>query len=44
MMIEKECGIVDNATFPSIWELNTQTGSTDKSVAEDFSKSGLQRL
>ena len=35
MMIEKECGIVENATFPSIWELNPQTGTADKSVVDE---------
>ena len=32
MMIEKESGIVGNATFPSIWELDPHTGTADKSV------------
>ena len=34
MMIEKECGIVENATFPSIWELNPHTGTAEKSVID----------
>lgn len=32
MMVEKECGVVENATFPSIWELISHTGTADKSV------------
>lgn len=32
MMIEKECGVVENATFPSIWELIPHMGKADKSV------------
>ena len=32
MMIEKESGVVGNATFPSIWELDPHTGTADKSV------------
>lgn len=32
MMIEKESGVVGNATFPSIWELDPHTGIADKSV------------
>lgn len=35
MMTEKEYGIVENATFPSIWELNSQTGAANKSVGDD---------
>jgi hypothetical protein len=35
MMIEKESGVVDNATFPSIWELNPQTGTANTSVVDD---------
>ena len=38
MMIEKECGIVENATFPSIWELDSQTGTADRSVVDDVDK------
>ena len=38
MMIEKECGIVENATFPSIWELNPQRGTAEKSVVDDVDK------
>ena len=34
MMIEKECGVVENATFPSIWELNPHTATADKSVID----------
>ena len=30
MMAEKENGIIEGATFPSIWELNPQTGSAIK--------------
>jgi hypothetical protein len=41
MMIEKERGIVENATFPSIWELNSQTGTVDKSVVDDVN--GMDR-
>ena len=32
MMIEKESGVVGNATFPSIWELDPHTGTADRSV------------
>ena len=32
MMIEKESGVVGNATFPSIWELDPHTGTATKSV------------
>ncbi|KAF2792116.1 hypothetical protein K505DRAFT_408838 [Melanomma pulvis-pyrius CBS 109.77] len=30
MMAEKECGIVDNPVFPSLWELRLNSGSTKK--------------
>jgi hypothetical protein len=38
MMVEKECGIIENAIFPSIWELSPQPGSPDKSVVDAVEK------
>lgn len=34
MMVEKECGIVENAIFPSIWEWSPQPGTETKSVVD----------
>lgn len=32
MMNEKECGIITNATFPSVYELISQPGAAIESV------------
>lgn len=44
MMTEKERGIVENATFPSIWELNSQTGTVDKSAMNDVNEMDRKSL
>lgn len=36
MMIEKERGVVENAIFPSIWEVKPHIGTADKSVLDHF--------
>lgn len=44
MMIEKENGIVENVTFPSIWELSSQPGTADRSVLDDVEDLNLKTL
>lgn len=34
MMVEKECGRIENPIFPAIWELSSTGGTAKKSVID----------
>lgn len=42
MMMEKECGVVENAQFPSLWGLSTNFKSALQSVAAPLHENDLR--